>query len=108
MAPQKRKPSLAEEVFGAIKRPRATGDYYVDLRVASTPLFSEDATIRACCTGCGLCIELAETGALGLAKMARVQKPEKWSDYYFEVNRCDFCDKDFSNVVLKKISDLRE
>jgi tetratricopeptide (TPR) repeat protein len=100
---------VASELFGEVRRPRRLPkdeEYYVDLRAVSRPLTQEGTVIRACCTGCGYCLELYEAGAERLAKLAGAQKPDSWEGYYFEVKRCPVCDIDHGEVVLKHTRDL--
>jgi hypothetical protein len=97
---------IASEVLGAVRKPQVTGRYVVDPDTASSPLVQEGTVIRACCLGCGLCLELLEAGAERLAKLAGVQKPEVWGDNYYEAKRCPICDRDYREVALKRISDL--
>ena len=97
---------IASEVLGAVRRPQATGRYVVDAGTASAPLVQEGTVIRACCLGCGLCLELLEKGANRVAKLAGVQKPDSWGGCYFEAQRCPVCDQDYREVALKQIKDL--
>lgn len=94
-------------VFGRLKKPEATGDYIVRREEVETPLVHDRSVIRACCTGCGYCLEVAQFGAKRLAEIAGIQKPDSWEGYYFESKRCRLCDEDYRQVSLKKISDLR-
>lgn len=101
------KSKIVAEVLGAVNKPQATGGYIVDLETVSAPLVCNKTVIRACCLGCGYCLEILGTGAEHLIKLAGLQKPKSWKGYYFEAQRCPICDKDYSKVALKKISDLQ-
>lgn len=91
------------KLFGTASKPKATGDFIVDRETALAPLVGDQTVIRACCTGCGKCLELLESGAKRLAKMAGVEEPEIWGAYYIEAKRCPICDQDYREVTLKPI-----
>lgn len=97
---------IASAVLGALKKPRPTRRFVVDAETASAPLAQEGTVIRTCCLGCGLCLEILESGAQRLAKFAGAEKPEFWGDHYFEVQGCPMCDRDYRGVALKRINDL--
>lgn len=91
------------KVLGSVVKPRATGRYVVDPETAQSPLVGEQSVIRACCTGCGKCLELTQIGAERLAKMAKVSPPDVWPAFYFETRRCPLCSHEYAEVLLKSI-----
>ena len=99
----KEKETVKTNLLGEVGRPRVTGKFVVDQETAHAPLIQEGTVIRACCTGCGNCLELLPRGAKRVAKLANVSEPEIWEDHYFEAKRCPLCDKDYRDVALKAI-----
>lgn len=95
-----------EEILGAVQKPLKTGDFVVDRETAQSPLVQDETVIRACCIGCGNCLELLEKGAKRLAKLVGVSEPEVWGAYFFEAKGCPICSKDYHDVLLKEIGSL--
>jgi len=76
------------ELLGQWVRPKATGDYVVGTELLKKPLTYSTAVIRACCQGCGYCLEVPEGGAVHLLQLAKAERPDSWDGRYFLLQRC--------------------
>lgn len=93
---------IKEEVFGAVKKIKAAKNYVISPEIIRQPLVENGTVVRVCCLGCGYCLEVLESGAKLLAKLADVEIPISWDGYYFETEECLVCSKKYKNITLKR------
>jgi hypothetical protein len=100
---EEKKREIAESLFGAVLKAKATGAHEPDRNRLLQLLEGPGSVIHSFCEGCGYYSEFNREGAEILAKMAGVELPISLDGFYFETRRCSLCDGKDETVSLKRI-----
>ncbi len=94
-----------ENFLGKGRKIQATYDHPVPIDRLNLPL-EKGSAVRVFCQGCASLFGVEHNDALGLMEILS-QKPEEeiksFSNHYFHVGACPFCDGDRSFAEIRKI-----
>jgi hypothetical protein len=104
-----REQRIKAELFGTVRRAKATGGHAVKRENLLEPLDGPlqnppvPTVMHSFCVGCGFYLEITQERAEELAEMAGIILPYSLHGYYFETHSCSLCDSTNPLVTLKKI-----
>lgn len=97
---------LKTQLFGSVRRIKATGGYPVPVEHLHEPLEWKHGVIRYFCEGCGAVFELKQSRALRFVLRAGARRPNSWEGLYFHGRACGVCDSLDRLIELRPIPEL--